>query len=301
MGGASSEKNVSIKTGNAVINALSSIYKEVTPIVVTENQDLAFLDDIGSGDIIFNALHGGVGENGDLQSTLELKNISYTGSDSKASKICINKHLSKLVAQAEGICTPEWVLYKNKKNNHQKLFNSSSKFSYPYIIKPNDEGSTMGLAKVEKESEVAAAISSSLEFSNEIIVEEYISGREITVGVLGNKPLPIVEIFPQKDFFDYECKYSEGMSNYVVPAKIDGKIASKIQDDALLIHEAIGCRHYSRVDFILDDSGQHYFLEINSLPGMTATSLLPMAAKEAGLGFDELIDLILNMGIIKND
>ena len=150
MGGTSSEKNVSIKTGNAVIKALSSIYKKVTPIVVGGNQDLAFLDDIGPGDIIFNALHGGFGENGDLQSTLELRNISYTGSDSKASKICINKHLSKLVAQAEGICTPSWVLYKNKKNNHQKLFNSNSKFSYPYIIKPNDEGSTMGLAKVEK-------------------------------------------------------------------------------------------------------------------------------------------------------
>ena len=115
MGGASSEKNVSIKTGNAVIKALSSIYKKVTPIVVSEEKNLTFLNEINAGDIVFNALHGGFGENGDLQSVLELENIAYTGSGSKASKICMNKHLSKLVAQAEGVCTPGWVLYKNKK------------------------------------------------------------------------------------------------------------------------------------------------------------------------------------------
>ena len=133
------------------------------------------------------------------------------------------------------------------------------------------------------------------------MIEEYISGREITVGILGNKALPIVEIFPKKDFFDYECKYSKGMSKYKVPAKIDKDITSKIQKDALLIHESIGCRHYSRVDFILDNNNQHYFLEINSLPGMTSTSLLPMAAKDAGVEFDKLIDLILNMALLNND
>jgi len=301
MGGSSSEKNISIKTGNAVIKALSSQYRNIIPVVIPINNDLSFLNEIKKGDIVFNALHGGCGENGDLQSMLELNDTVYTGSDSKASKICINKHVSKLVAQSEGICTPMWTLYKNKQFSRQKLFNSNNKFSYPYIIKPNDEGSTMGLAKVEKEGDVSPAISNALEFSNEIMIEEYISGREITVGILGNKALPIVEIFPKKDFFDYECKYSEGMSKYKVPAKIDKDITSKIQKEALLIHESIGCRHYSRVDFILDDNNQHYFLEINSLPGMTSTSLLPMAAKDAGLEFDKLIDLILNMALLNND
>ena len=117
----------------------------------------------------------------------------------------------------------------------------------------------------------------------------------------GNKALPIIEIFPKKDFFDYECKYSEGMSEYKVPAKINEDITLKIQKDALAIHESIGCRHYSRVDFIFDKKGQHHFLEINSLPGMTSTSLLPMAAKNAGVEFDQLIDLILNMALLNND
>ncbi len=301
MGGASSEKNVSIKTGSAIIKALSSQYNNIVPVTIDKDADLSFLNEVIKEDMIFNALHGGSGENGDLQSILEINNIIYTGSDSKSSKICINKHLSKLVAKSEGVRTPKWIMYKEKQFSRKKLFNSSDKFPYPYIIKPNNEGSTMGLTKVEEDDNISSAIAHALEFSNEIIVEEYISGREITVGILGNKPLPIVEIFPEKDFFDYECKYSKGMSKYVVPAKISEKLTSKIQKDALLIHESIGCRHYSRVDFILDNNNQHYFLEINSLPGMTSTSLLPMAAKEAGVGFDKLIDLILNMALLDND
>ena len=302
MGGSSSEKNVSIKTGNAIIKALSTKYNNICPISISFDNDLSFLKQIKKGDIVFNALHGGSGENGDIQSILELNNIIYTGSNSKASKICMDKHVSKLVVQSEGITTPDWILYKNNKFSKQKLFKASNnQFSYPYIVKPNDEGSTMGLTKVEKEDQLDLAISMALEFSKEIIVEKYISGREITVGVLGNKALPIVEIFPKKDFFDYECKYSEGMSEYKVPAKINKDIELRIQQDALAIHESIGCRHYSRVDFILDKTSKYYFLEINSLPGMTSTSLLPMAAKNAGVEFDQLIDLILNMVILNND
>ena len=301
MGGSSSEKDVSIKTGNAVVKALAEKYSNIYPIVVSFN-DLSFLNQIKEGDFVFNALHGGAGENGNLQSILELKNIIYTGSDSKASKICMNKHMAKLVAQSEGVYTPRWVLYKNKRFNKKKLFQAeNNKFSYPYIIKPNDEGSTMGLTKVDSDKQLDSAISMALEFSEEIIVEEYISGREITVGILGNRALPIVEIFPQKDFFDYECKYLNGMSKYRVPAKINKKITQKIQKDALAIHESIGCRHYSRVDFILNQDNNHYFLEINSLPGMTSTSLLPMAAENAGLKFNQLIDLIVEMALLNND
>ena len=302
MGGSSSEKNISIKTGNAVIKALSEKYDNVSPVIVSFDDNLSFLDHITNKDIVFNALHGGSGENGDLQSILELNNIIYTGSNSKASKICMDKHVSKLVTQSEGINTPDWILYKDAKFTKQKLFKANdNRFSYPYIVKPNNEGSTMGIAKVDNEDQLDLAISLALEFSKEIIMEEYISGREITVGILGNRTLPIVEIFPKKDFFDYECKYLEGMSEYKVPAKISKDITSKIQKDALAIHEAIGCRHYSRIDFILDKKGQHHFLEINSLPGMTSTSLLPMAAKNAGVEFDQLIDLILNMALLSND
>ena len=302
MGGSSSEKNISIKTGNAIVASLSGRY-EVKPLNVSfHNNDISFLEELQKGDVVFNALHGGSGENGDIQSVLDMKGISYTGSGSKASKICMDKHFSKLIAQMEGLKVPDWVLYKHSNINSQKMFNvKKERFSYPYIIKPNSEGSTMGLAKIDNKDQVDSAISEALEFSSEIMIEEYISGREITVGILGNKALPIVEIFPQKDLFDYECKYSKGMSNYVVPAEINKELASKIQSDAIRIHESIGCKHYSRVDFMLDDDGNYYFLEINSLPGMTSTSLLPMAAKSAGVDFDNLIDIILNMAILDND
>jgi len=303
MGGSSSEKNVSIKTGNAVIESLSKKYPNINPINISfTDMDFTFLDEISPGDIVFNALHGGSGENGDIQTILEINQIIFTGSNSKASRVCMDKHLSKIIAKSEGVAVPSWVLYRNKNLNKTKLFNvGDEKFSYPHIVKPNDEGSTMGLTKVENINELDSAISKALEFSNDIMIEEYVEGREITVGILGNKPLPIVEIFPQNDFFDYECKYSKGMSKYEAPANIDKSLAIKIQQDALKVHESIGCRHYSRVDFILDKDDNYYFLEINSLPGMTSTSLLPMAACNAGLDFDELIDIILNMAIISND
>ena len=303
MGGSSSEKNISIKTGKAVLKALSGKYTNVQAVNISFKEKLSFIDEIKKEDLVFNALHGGSGENGDIQSILEMNHISlFTGSDSKSSKICMNKHLSKLVARFECVDTPSWILYKNKKYNKKKLFNiSEDKFSLPYIVKPNNEGSTIGLTKVDKENQLDGAISLALEFSQEIIIEKYISGREITVGILGNKALPIIEIFPNNDFFDYECKYVKGMSKYQVPADIDSEVVLKIQRDALAIHESIGCRHYSRVDFILDKDNNYYFLEINSLPGMTATSLLPMAAKEAGLEFHQLIDVILNMALLNND
>jgi len=302
MGGSSSEKNISIKTGSAVTSSLSKRRGNVIPVNILDNEKLTFLDQVNRGDIVFNALHGGSGENGDIQSVMEMNGVVYTGSDSKASKVCMDKHLSKLIAQMEGIRVPRWVLYKDKNNSKKKLFNTKEdRFSYPYIIKPNNEGSTVGLSKVNNKDEVAQAILVALECSKEIMVEEYIEGREITVGVLGNRALPIVEVFPKKDLFDYECKYLDGMSEYKVPADINKDKMLKIQKDALKIHEAIGCRHYSRVDFLLDKKGNHYFLEINSLPGMTSTSLLPMAAKKAGLDFDELIEIILNMAILDYD
>ena len=302
IGGCSSEKNISIKTGNAIIASLSKYHDRIKPINIVSDQDFSFLDEIQEGDIVFNALHGGIGENGDIQSILEINNISFTGSGSKASKVCMNKHLTKLVAQSEGVPVPRWVLYRDNRLSKNKIFNSQKEqFPYPYIIKPNDEGSTMGLTKVDCEDQIDEAVITALEFSSEIMIEEYVSGREITVGILGNKPLPIVEIFPEKDFFDYECKYSKGMSSYQVPAEIDKDLALKIQKDALRIHEAVGCRHYSRVDFILDENNINYFLELNSLPGMTSTSLFPMAAKHEGVSFDKLINIILNMALLNYD
>ena len=305
MGGSSSERDVSIKTGKAVITSLSKQY-EVEPVdILFDGSDFPFLDKVQKGDVVFNALHGGSGENGDIQSLLDMRGISYTGSGPSASRICMDKHISKLIAQNEGVKVPDWFVYKNTMSYDRILLNDSllkaEKIFYPCIVKPNNEGSTMGLAKVDSKEELDFAIDRVMKFSTEVMIEEHVSGREITVGVLGfsegSKVLPIIEIFPKKDIFDYECKYSEGMSTYEVPAKIDQDLASRIHKDAIKIHESIGCRHYSRVDFILGDNNDYYFLEINSLPGMTSTSLLPMAAKSAGMNFDKLIETILNMAI----
>jgi len=177
--------------------------------------------------------------------------------------------------------------------------NNSLKFSYPYVVKPADEGSTFGLTIVREESELEDAISLAAEFGDEILIEEFIPGKEITVGILDNKPLPIIEIKPSHNLYDYDCKYTEGMSDYIVPAELSDSIERSLSEDALKIYKIIGCRHYARVDFRLNDEGQHYLLEINTLPGMTSTSLLPKAAKAAGLEFPDLIDTIIKLASIK--
>jgi len=247
-------------------------------------------------DLVFNALHGGDGENGSVQAFLDLHHISYTGSGAKACKIAMDKNITKLISKSINIPTPNWILLARDEYTGLKLKdNNSHKFSYPYVVKPSNEGSTLGLSIVNVESELEDAISLAAEFSDEIIIEEFIPGRELTVGIIGNKPLPIVEIKPKHDLYDYECKYTEGMSEYIVPAELSDSVVRSISEDALKIYQTIGCRHYARADFRLNEKGEHYLLEINTLPGMTVTSLLPKAAKAAGLEFPDLIDIIINI------
>jgi D-alanine-D-alanine ligase len=201
-----------------------------------------------------------------------------------------------LIANSVDIRTPNWILLKRNHHTGMQLHdNQSPKFSYPYVVKPSSEGSTFGLTIVKKESELEEAISYASEYGDEILIEEFIPGRELTVGILGNKPLPIVEIKPSHDLYDYECKYTEGMSEYFVPAELSDSLERSLSEDALKIYKTIGCRHYARVDFRLNEAGEHYLLEINTLPGMTSTSLLPKAAKAAGLEFPDLIDTIIKI------
>ena len=298
-GGTSTEHKISIQTGLAIAEAINGRY----------NLDMINLDGkiynaphlLLDTDLVINALHGGDGENGSIQSFLDLHHIPYTGSGAKACKIAMDKNITKLIAKSVGIPTPNWVLLKRNVNNGMQLQdNDSPKFSYPYVVKPADEGSTFGLTIVNEESELNDAISLAAEFSDEILIEEFISGRELTVGILGNKPLPIVEIKPSHNLYDYDCKYTEGMSEYIVPAELSDSIERSLSEDALKIYKTIGCRHYARADFRLNDDGQHYLLEINTLPGMTSTSLLPKAAKAAGLEFSDLIDTIIKIASINN-
>ncbi len=293
-GGFSTEHKVSIQTGLAIAEALKGNYN--LDMVLLE-QDLyqnpqLLLD----SDLVFNSLHGGEGEDGTIQAFFDLHNIPYTGSGSKACKIAMDKNITKLIAKSVGIPTPNWILLKRDQFKGFSLEkNMAPKFDFPYVIKPSCEGSTFGLSIVKEEPGIEDAVSLAAEFGNETLIEEFIPGREITVGILGNKPLPVVEIIPRNDLYDYECKYTEGMSEYVVPADLPDSVTRGISEDALKIYKTIGCRHYARIDFRLNEKMEHFLLEVNTLPGMTSTSLLPKAAKAAGLDLNSLVDTIVKI------
>jgi len=293
-GGTSAENKVSIQTGLAIAAAIKDRYNLDMINLNTEVYNAPQL--LLGTDLVFNALHGGDGENGSIQAFLDLHHIPYTGSGAKACKIAMDKNITKLIAKSINIPTPNWILLIRDKHSNIKLQdNQSPKFSYPYVVKPSNEGSTFGLSIVNEESELEDAISLAAEFDDEILIEEFIPGRELTVGIIDNKSLPIVEIKPNHNYYDYECKYTEGMSEYLVPAELLDSIERSISEDAIKLYQTIGCRHYARADFLLNDKGEHYLLEINTLPGMTSTSLLPKAAKSAGLEFPELIDTIIKL------
>ena len=293
-GGISSENKISIKTAFAIAEAISKKFD--IEMIHLNGHISAHLKKMLSSDLVINALHGGDGEDGTIQAYLDLHHIPYTGSGAKASKISMDKNHSKIIAQSLNISTPKWFLIKRSKDFDIKLhYSNISKFDFPFVVKPSDEGSTHGLTIIKKNDDIEKAIIRAFEFSDEILVEKFISGRELTIGILGDKTLPIVEIKPSHDHYDYDCKYKEGLSDYIVPAQLSDSLRGKISEDAMKIHEALGCRHYSRVDFRINDNGEYYFLEINTLPGMTSTSLLPKAAKAAGLDFIDLIQTIINM------
>jgi D-alanine-D-alanine ligase len=296
LGGASSEKDISLLTGLSITEALSSKYDiEVIHI----GSDISILPEkLLGANLVFNALHGGIGENGDIQAFFDLHHISYCGSGAKASRLAMDKHLSKLIAKTESIPTPKWILVKSDNFSTQLLNQNSIKFDFPYIVKPADEGSTVGLSLINNVSEIEDAINLAGKYSTNILIEEYIPGRELTVGILGSKVLPIIEIISDNELYDYDCKYTKGKSQYKVPAELPEKVTRKIQDDALKIYKAVGCRHYGRVDFRLNKKNEHYFLEINTLPGMTSSSLLPMAAQAAGLDFPDLADTIIKIAMV---
>ena len=246
------------------------------------------MSEIKFSDIVFNALHGTTGEDGTIQSWLEKYNISYTGSNSDASRTCMNKDQSKKIVRENNFLTPNWFLMdKNIEISNIK---------FPCIVKPNAQGSTFGLSMVENKDALERAISLASEYDRNILIENYIRGREITVAFLDGEPLPIVEIVPKHQIYDYECKYSSGMSKYLCPANIDKILTEKIKRDSLKIFEILGCSGYGRLDFILYDSKYH-FLELNTLPGLTSTSLLPIAAKNSGRSFTQLISKIIEVSI----
>tara|TARA_B100001173_G_C15985889_1_gene546700 strand:- start:284 stop:1183 length:900 start_codon:yes stop_codon:yes gene_type:complete len=288
MGGFSEEKEVSISTGSEVIKACKFLGYDTIKMKFKENYK-KFKQLMHSCDIVFNALHGGIGENGEIQKWMDKNNISYTGSDSKSSSICMDKAETKSIAANIGIKTPPWETLKYN-------FNKVS-FDIPYVIKPNNGGSTFGLTIIEIKSSIEGALEKAFYNSNEVIVEKYIKGRELTVSILDGKAYPIIEIIPSHKIYDFDCKYTEGLTDYVCPAEINESLKFNIMKDTERLFQVLGCEIYSRADYILDEKGDYYFLEMNTLPGMTPTSLLPKSMKCKGMVFEELIKNIINYSL----
>ena len=299
-GGISSEREVSLNTGKSIYDAISDDYD-----IVMHDWDGDYelmYDVVKKMDLVFIALHGGDGENGTIQKYLESKNIRFTGSSSSASKKAMDKNISKLLCVEYDIPTPNWVMLDNKSN----VDGSSSiidtcldgfDFKNGVVVKPNSEGSSIGISILKNvtNEELECVVKKVHSISSSAMLEAFIDGRELTVSVLDGKALPIVEIVPRGDYYDYNSKYTKFQSNYIVPANINKKTQELLSEYSLKIHKLIGCGVYSRVDFRLANDGLVYFLEINTLPGFTDTSLFPKAAEKYALDYRALIKKIIDL------
>ncbi|MBU1061916.1 MAG: D-alanine--D-alanine ligase [Candidatus Omnitrophica bacterium] len=298
MGGPSRERDISIKSGKAVSQALKNKGIDVVPVELMECSAMNGYREFVKQqilscniDIAFIALHGEFGEDGMIQRLLEEVNIPYTGSRIDASKLGMDKISSKDIFKLNNISIPRYTVIHNKdKLNAQQYFTI---LGCPLVVKPSSEGSSIGLSIVESENDFYIAIDIAFKYSDSVIIEEYIQGREITVGILEDKPLPIVEIIPKRKFFDFKAKYEKGLTEYKVPASIDKTQYDACQRMALEAHKALGAHFFSRVDMILSNNGIPVVLEVNTIPGLTEMSLLPKAALAAGVDFEGLILKIL--------
>jgi D-alanine--D-alanine ligase len=287
MGGPSSERQISLKSGKAVCEALKKSDVEIIAIdIETDNiKENIRLIKSKKIDCAFIALHGRFGEDGQIQEILETLKIPYTGSGVLASKLAMDKVAARKIFQGNGLSVPRYKeINSSSQAGNLEILNG---LNWPLVIKPATHGSSIGLSIIEKEEKFDDALKLAFTYDARIIVEEYIKGREVTVGILDERALPVIEIIPKKLFFDYEAKYQPGMTDYIVPAELEEKISQNLKVAALSSHKLLGCSGCSRVDMILKDDIA-YVLEVNTIPGLTSTSLLPKAAKCIGIEFNEL-------------
>ena len=242
--------------------------------------------DIRHTDVVFLALHGGAGEDGRIQALLDLAGMPYTGSNHIASAAAMDKDLAKRLFRSAGVLTADWLMAPAESAEVEHLL------GWPVVVKPSKQGSTVGLSVVRTAAQLPAAIQTAQAFDDEVMIEKFIPGREFTVGILDQQALPVGEIIPPGEVFDYQSKYQQGGAREVFPAQLPQAEAAQLQDHALRAHRALKLGAYSRVDFRRDAAGQFWCLEANSLPGMTATSLLPQAARAAGIDFPTLLERI---------
>lgn len=322
VGGYSSERYVSKLSSKCIFDALNNLGHRVTLLdpaygdnqtkdtekyfsktdfaeISTSNYIKCFnRKEFDFANLVFIGLHGKWGEDGTVQAILDMKGIKYTGSKTFASAIAMDKTISKRLFDEYGIPTPQWLSFRYGEMTVEDIISKiETELDYPTVIKPGDQGSTIGLSICKNRTEIKNAILLAKKYSKNILVEKFIKGRELTVGIIGDKILPILEIIPKKEIYDYECKYTPGMSEYVVPANLPLHMTKKLQNLSLQAFKALGCEGYGRLDFRLSKDNKFYLLEINTLPGMTKTSLLPKMASAMGISFDELIDRIIKLSV----
>jgi D-alanine-D-alanine ligase len=259
--------------------------RQVAPVLATETGDMRDVD------VVFLALHGGAGEDGRIQAVLDLAGLPYTGSNHIASATAMDKDLSKRLFRSAGVATADWRMVPVTAEE------IAGAIGWPVVVKPNKQGSTVGLSVVRGPEALAAAVSLAQRYDDEVMVERFIPGRELTVGVLQGRALPVGEIIAPGEVFDYQAKYQAGGAREIFPADLAPEVASRVQELAVRAHAALKLGAYSRIDFRLDPQGGIWCLEANSLPGMTAASLLPQAARAAGIGFSELVERICKAAI----
>jgi D-alanine-D-alanine ligase len=338
IGGLSAEREVSLSSGKGILAALRELghtVKVIDPIFGDKevSEEIIFKDTVSKDyptleklesimetsyrnvltcinsklfddiDLAFIGLHGKFGEDGRIQVLLEMRNIKYTGSDVFSSTITLDKDISKIIFTRNNVNTPGWVtLYKmpdDLQDVRSKIYNS---IDFPCVIKPNDEGSTVGLTIAQpeiKDDDFSKALELAFSYSDKVIIEEYITGRELTVSVIGEEAYPVIEIKPIDGFYDYLHKYTKGMTEYICPAELSSEIEKHTKDLALNAHNSLQCTVYSRVDFMLSENNELYCLEVNTLPGMTETSLVPKSANALNISFAELIDKIIQISLNK--
>lgn len=286
MGGLSPERKVSLTSGQEIFNALKSKGLNATLVDVDHNIGASLAE--RKIDLAWIALHGTFGEDGTIQGILEYLKIPYTGSGVLGSAVAYNKVVSKEIFMERGIPTaPYQVIHAEDRNRVMP------KLDFPVVVKPSDQGSSIGVSIVRSESKWETALDLAFDVSEEVLIEKYIAGKLLAVGMNGPQPMPIVEVVPKSGFYDYEAKYTAGKTDYVCPAELTPEEVDRCNDTAVRVFKALKGRGFPRVDLILDENGTPYVLEMNTIPGMTPTSLLPMAARKAGLEFDELVIEIL--------
>lgn len=302
-GGVSKEREVSISSSKGIISALEKNGHEVTSIDFHPEK----LEEVLQlqVDLVFIGLHGKHGEDGALQGLLDILDIPYVGSGVLASSLAMDKNKAKELFQQAGIPVAKGERYRITDQTDIQLLADeiTAQFSVPFVIKPNREGSTLGLTIVQETSQVPKALEMANQSDEYVLVEQFIDGKELTVPVMGKwqeeEALPIIEIIPKNELYDYESKYALGGSEHIIPARLDEATTKRIQDFAVKSHQVLGCEVYSRADFLLTEDGTPYLLEVNTLPGMTSTSLFPDSAKQAGISYEEMIESFVQLSIEK--